>query len=318
MRTYLAVLAISMAHAQQALPPVLKRTPAAAPAPKEVVKAKRDFPAPARKPDVRIDLVMPAPEPDRSVLEAIRMGMTVREEPAVPVRGQYGSLVYTYGQGEPVLVCAPLRVCFVEFQPGERITGEPMIGDSVRWLMSPGLYGGQDEGSQVLLFKAQDPNLETNVVVTTDRRVYYIRLVSRPSDYVARVKFRYKEDEAKAWVKQVAAAQPPPVPTLLPAINRAKLLNLNYKVKGGKGTEHLRPNKVYDDAEKTYFAMPAEMQHMEAPTLLVVGDDGKPVMSNYRVQDGTYILDRLIDRAQLVLGTGKKAKRVEITRENKG
>jgi type IV secretion system protein VirB9 len=75
---------------------------------------------------------------------------------------------------------------------------------------------------------------------------------------------------------------------------------------------------VYDDAEKTYFAMPAEMQHMEAPTLLVVGDDGKPVMSNYRVQDGTYILDRLIDRAQLVLGTGKKAKRVEITRENKG
>jgi P-type conjugative transfer protein TrbG len=193
-----------------------------------------------------------------------------------------------------------------------------MIGDTVRWIMSPGLYGGQEEGSQVIVVKPQDPNLETNLLITTNRRVYYVRLVSRQSDYVARVAFRYPEDDAKAWAKKVADAVPPPAPPtkILPAILAVERMNFNYSIKGGN--EHIRPTKVYDDNEKTFFTMPAEMQHREAPTLLVVGDDGKPIMSNYRVQNGTYILDRLIDRAQLVIGSGKKAKRVEITRENRG
>lgn len=320
MKRLFSVLIVGILHGQEAQTPMLKRTPppAVAVAKKDIVAVKKSFSPPAKQPDVRIDLVMPAPEPDKSVLEAIRLGMTVREEPAVPVRGQYGSLVYTYGRGEPVLVCAPLRVCFVELQPGERITGELHIGDSARWEFSPGLYGGQEEGSQVVILKPQDPNLETNLLITTNRRVYYVRLVSRPSDYVARVAFRYPEDDAKAWAKKVAAAVPPPVQAveILPAILAMEHLDCNYSIKGG--SEHIRPTKVCDLEGKTYFSMPAEMQHREAPTLLVVGDDGKPIMSNYRVQKGTYILDRLIDRAQLVIGSGKKAKRVDITRENRG
>jgi hypothetical protein len=139
MKRLFSVLIVGILHGQEAQTPMLKRTPppAVAVAKKDIVAVKKSFSPPAKQPDVRIDLVMPAPEPDKSVLEAIRLGMTVREEPAVPVRGQYGSLVYTYGRGEPVLVCAPLRVCFVELQPGERITGDPMIGDTVRWIMSP-------------------------------------------------------------------------------------------------------------------------------------------------------------------------------------
>lgn len=41
-------------------------------------------------------------------------------------------------------------------------------------------------------------------------------------------------------------------------------------------------------------------------------------MTNYRVRQQTYIVDRLFDRAQLVLGTGKKSQKVEINREPKG
>ncbi len=32
-------------------------------------------------------------------------------------------------------------------------------------------------------------------MITTDRRAYYIRLISKPEDYVARVAFAYPEDE---------------------------------------------------------------------------------------------------------------------------
>ena len=47
------------------------------------------------------------------------------------------------------------------------------------------------------------------------------------------------------------------------------------------------------------------------------GSDGKQEMVNYRVKGDMYIVDRLFDHAELILGTGKKAQKVEIERERK-
>ena len=51
--------------------------------------------------------------------------------------------------------------------------------------------------------------------------------------------------------------------------------------------------------------------------LVVIGRHGKQEMVNYRVKGDMYTVDRLFDRAQLVLGTGKKAEKVEIIREKR-
>jgi type IV secretion system protein VirB9 len=64
--------------------------------------------------------------------------------------------------------------------------------------------------------------------------------------------------------------------------------------------------------------MPTEIQNREAPVLLVVGSAGKSELTNYRVKDQMYIVDRLFHRANLVLGSGKNAQKVEITRGTKG
>jgi type IV secretion system protein VirB9 len=64
--------------------------------------------------------------------------------------------------------------------------------------------------------------------------------------------------------------------------------------------------------------MPDEIQHWEAPVLLVVGKDGKGEMTNYRVKDQIYIVDRMFDRANLVLGIGQESQKVEISHEPKG
>jgi type IV secretion system protein VirB9 len=89
-------------------------------------------------------------------------------------------------------------------------------------------------------------------------------------------------------------------------------VNFDYTIRGGD--DHIRPLRVFDDGAKTYIQMPPEIQHREAPALLVVGKDGKGEMTNYRVKDQTYIVDRLFDHANLVLGSGKKAQKVEISR----
>jgi len=93
----------------------------------------------------------------------------------------------------------------------------------------------------------------------------------------------------------------------------ADKLNFDYKVTGGN--EQMRPVRVFDDGAKTYIQMRSEIQNREAPVLVVLGSDGKGEMTNYRVQHQTYIVDRLFERARLILGAGKKAQKVEITRE---
>jgi len=255
-----------------------------------------------------------------TALEAVRVSERWQGEKNAPSPGSDGRVMYSFGSGLPTVVCAPLRVCMIELQAGEKILGEPHIGDSVRWNVSPAEYGTGDQATAVIILKPQTPGLDTNLLITTDRRAYYLRLISKPEDYVARVAFAYPEDDTRKWQQQVAAQQAVAkrekrVAEAPPAVIAVEKVNFDYTVRGGD--EHIRPVRVFDDGAKTYIQMPAELEHREAPVLLVKGNDGKGEMTNYRVKDQTYIVDRLFDRANLVLGSGKKAQKVEISRGHK-
>jgi P-type conjugative transfer protein TrbG len=256
-----------------------------------------------------------------TALEAVRVSERWLEETNAPAAGPDGKVVYSYGAGLPTIVCAPLRVCMIELQAGERIVGEPHIGDSVRWNISPANYGAGEEATSVIILKPQQPGLDTNLLITTDRRAYYVRLISKAQEYVARAAFAYPADDVRKWQQHLATQQARERATrrsveLTPAMIAVERMNFDYAIRGGD--ENLRPLRVFDDGAKTYVQMRPEIQHREAPALVVVGADGKGEMVNYRVQNQTYIVDRLFEKAQLILGSGKKAQKVEISRARKG
>jgi len=254
-------------------------------------------------------------------MEAVRVSEGFRAESNPPSPGHDGRVIYTFGTGLATLVCAPLRICTLELQPGEKLNGEPQIGDSLRWQITPAAYGMGVDGTPVIVVKPTTSGLDTNLLVTTDRRAYYLRLVSKPNDYVSRVAFEYPaQDNNRRWQELMLAerSRKSEKAELLPALVTAERLNFSYDIHGGN--EHIRPLRVFDDGEKTYLQMPAEMKNREAPVLLIVGNDSKGEVTNYRVQHQTYIVDRLFDRANLVLGASKKNKglTVEISRSPKG
>jgi type IV secretion system protein TrbG len=223
--------------------------------------------------------------------------------------------VYSYGAGQPVLVCAPLRLCTIELEPGEHIVGAPQIGDSLRWQVSPASYGKGNDATAVLVLKPLNSGLDTTLFVTTDRRAYFLRLVSKPEDFTARVAFDYPEqatDQWKAFLVRREQDQKKQDDGPLPA--NIESMNFEYAIKGDKA---IRPLEVFDDGQKTFIRMNPKIKYREAPALAVIGPDKKPEMLNYRVKDGMYIVDRLFDRAELVLGAGKKARKVEIIRETR-
>jgi type IV secretion system protein TrbG len=93
-----------------------------------------------------------------------------------------GSVVaFPYGVGEPVLRCAALRVCVVDLEPGEHLVSRPIAGDVVRWHIGTAPAGPDGAGTLVWA-KPTDCDLSTNLVLSTDRRVYQVMLEAPPCD----------------------------------------------------------------------------------------------------------------------------------------
>jgi type IV secretion system protein VirB9 len=251
----------------------------------------------------------------KTAQEALAVGQAWMSERHTPAPGKDGRVLYTYGAGLPTVVCAPLRVCVVELEPGEKLVGEPHIGDAVRWIIAPAGAGQADAVTPMIILKPKQAGLDTNLLLTTDRRAYYLRLISKPEEYLARVAFAYPEDEVRKWQVHLAreeqrrkaereAVQVSPVESL-------ENLYFDYRIESID--PHIRPIRVVDDGTKTFIQMTPAAAHREAPVLVVIGPDG-PEMVNYRVKGDMYIVDRLFERGALILGVGKKAQRAEIIR----
>ena len=105
-----------------------------------------------------------------------------------PVLSHSGKLVYVHGASLPTILASPMQVCDVELQPGEKVN-EVIVGDSARWMVETGSAGETTH----LFIKPVDAGLETTAVVTTDRRVYHLRLVSQRTGHTPYVGFVYAD-----------------------------------------------------------------------------------------------------------------------------
>jgi type IV secretion system protein VirB9 len=237
-------------------------------------------------------------------------------EKQAPAPGKDGRVLYTFGAGLPTIVCAPMRVCVLELEAGEKVIGEPHIGDSVRWSIAPAGSGTPDMLTSMIVIKPKQSGLDTNLLVTTDRRAYYIRLVSKPEEYLARVAFSYPEDDASKWkahfVQQEQRRKQELENSRIESIESMENLYFDYRITGRD--ENIRPVRVVDDGKKTFIQMPSGTAAREVPVLVVLGPEGKAEMVNYRVKSDLYIVDRLFERGALLLGAGKKQHRADIIR----
>jgi len=168
----------------------------------------------------------------------------------------------------------------------------------------------------MIVIKPKQAGLDTNLLVTTDRRAYYVRLISEPEEYLARVAFSYPDDEAAQWKIHLAEEERRRKEavdnTRIEPVEALENLYFDYRITGGD--ENMRPVRVVDDGKKTFIQMPSGAAVREAPVLVVLGSEGKPEMVNYRVKGDLYIVDRLFERGALLLGVGKKQRRAEIVR----
>jgi P-type conjugative transfer protein TrbG len=270
------------------------------PAPQiEVVEVPKPLPLPGQlKP--RPNRSAKAPESAEGAAKD-RIAAAHRSARVEPSRDGYINAiqVYPYSRGALYqLYAAVNQVTDIGLEPGEKLVSVS-AGDTVRWVVADTTSGEGKDATVHILIKPIAADIDTNLVITTDRRTYHLEMHASASTYMASVTWTYPAAELTRLKKRHADAALAAAAVADTGVN-IEALRFRYRL---EGEAPWKPLQVFDDGAKVYILFPAGLPQSEAPPLFVLGGDGRSALVNYRVRGTTYIVDRLFAAAELRLGT---------------
>lgn len=243
--------------------------------------------------------------PDEIIDEANRKA---RETP-VP-EGYYNAIQqYDYTRGMLYQVyCARNKVTAVRFAPGETVKSVA-LGDTTRWIIGRTEGGTEGKTREIVLVKPVRAYLETNMTVTTDRRIYQLELHSYKESYMASVSWNYPRDLVEEYAAKSRQAEKKRAMNGEGGVDigaSVDELNFDYRfVFEEKGDlPRWMPRRVFDNGNKTFIQFPDGLKEGEAPALFVLSNKGEAQIANYRSKGDYYVVDRLFDVAELRMGKG--------------
>ncbi|HEY1246538.1 MAG TPA: P-type conjugative transfer protein TrbG, partial [Hyphomicrobiaceae bacterium] len=240
--------------------------------PVKIVEVPKPLPLPGQLKPVpeKKEKTKDEPEPKKRVADA---NTQARIEPAKD--GYINAIqVYPYTKGALYqLYAAPAQVTDIALEPGEKLVSVS-AGDTVRWVVGD-TTSGEGAAAQVhILVKPIGADLETNLVITTDRRTYHLEMRSSASTYMASVSWTYPASQLLALKKQRAEADVTGGVVADVGID-IEQLKFRYRI---EGDAPWRPLRVFDDGAKVYIQFPSGLAQSEAPPLFVIGPDAKPAL----------------------------------------
>ena len=202
---------------------------------------------------------------------------------------------YPYQRGALYeLHAAPGFISVIELQPGETLLNYA-LGDTARWIVGDVIRDDQPQ----LLVKPTRSNLSTNLVITTDKRVYVIEATSHDNNtYNATIAWTYPFEELSQQVAVIDAENDRRADTIIAGVPIERL-NFDYEISGDEPS--WRPVRAFDDGVKSYLEFPKSVGSFESPPLFLKDEKGSGQLVNYRVKQNYYIIDRLFDQAELRL-----------------
>ncbi|MBB5755196.1 P-type conjugative transfer protein TrbG [Prosthecomicrobium pneumaticum] len=226
-----------------------------------------------------------------------------------PRREGYFNAIQIYPWSEGALYqvyAAPEQITNIALEPGESLTGAGPIaaGDTARWIIGDTESGSGTTRRVHVLVKPTRADISTNLVITTDRRIYMIELRSGERPYMPAVAWAYP---------QPPASQRPGVPAV-PIIPVAAARNYRYALTGD--SPPWRPIAVYDDGRRVYVEFPRGIVQGEMPPIFVIGSEGELQIVNSRIHQNILIVDRLFGAAELRLGSSNRQQTVRIVRSD--
>lgn len=232
---------------------------------------------------------------------------------AKPIMSSDGKIIFAFGQSMPKLTCSPTRACDVEMQAGEKVK-KVILGDKVNWEWQGAESIERGLTIQHVVFQPRDNDVESNVIITTDRRTYHMKLFAPKHEgvYLNRVGFYYPQDLVQDWEEKVWAAEAAQIKeekhnVMSVAVSPEKM-DFDYQI---AGNSEFKPVRVFNNGEQVFMEMPDRLRNGANPVLLLLDDKGQVMPVNYRrnVDPDTgkihYVVDKIFNQAELVIDKEK-------------
>lgn len=208
--------------------------------------------------------------------------------------------VYPWAEGGVYrLYTAPGHITDIALQPGEVLTAVA-AGDTARWIVGDTTSGSGPSRQVHILLKPSASGLSTNLVITTDRRIYRLQAEATQRTAMAAVSWTYPGDGLLA----LAGTDPSPLGLASGETAEPQLFDFGYVLKGDKPS--WRPVRIFNDGRQVFIEFPPGFASDQAPPLFTRGPDGQSELVNYRVRGRFYVVDRLFAAAELRLGQKKQ------------
>lgn len=284
---------------EQAQPAIAAADP---PKPVEIVT----IPAPLPLPGQLKPIAQPDPRPGPADPQT-RVGAANAAARVQPARDGFLNAIQQYPWSDGALYqlyAAPGQVTDIALQEGEQLVGVGAIaaGDTARWIIGDTTSGTGTSLRVHILVKPTRPDLNTNLVINTDRRTYHLELRATPQTYMASVSWTYPQDLLVALRRANAAAT-----AAAPVSGGIDLASLNFGYSVDGDAPPWRPLRAFDDGQQAFIEFPPGVAQAEMPPLFVLGTDGAGELVNYRVRGRYMVIDRLFAAAELRMGDRKAA-----------
>lgn len=166
--------------------------------------------------------------------------------------------LFTYNQNNVYQVYAsPDFLTTFELAPDEQVTFLAG-GDTENWQIDEAKGGAKN--ATFVFIKPLEEDLNTNLIITTNKRLYNIKINSTLNEYNSLVKWNYPETAEMVKFSEDS------IQTTAVTADR---INMDYTI--SNKTYSFAPNQVFDDGERTYFKM---NKNSEMPVIFMKGDDG--------------------------------------------
>jgi type IV secretion system protein VirB9 len=239
-----------------------------------------------------------------------------KKNPDKPAPAPGGGVTYMYGNTPATLLCTLVHVCGVRLQPGERVNNAN-IGDDIRWKYSFLVAGSGASETVTVNVKPLQPNISTNMVITTDLgRTYHVIVKATNHEYIPYINFHYPEDSEKALAQYQAQRQKEAYGSTLSNGMNVANLDFGYKITGDNVS--WKPIRVYSDGVKTYIEF--DSLGNEAPVFVELQSKGgmfsdpETKIVNNRFIGKKLVVDGIPKLSALIVGVGKDQRMVTIER----
>lgn len=229
---------------------------------------------------------------DASLENAFQKYLSGGRAPNIITQG-FVKFAYNMGQ-QPIVKTTPFQETVISLEPGEHFTNVTS-GDPSRWSYSVAVSGNGELAQQHILVKPSLPNLSTNMVITTDRRMYNLKLVATDKGLTRTVSFWYPEEMVEK-INHAASHDA----QIMPDVHMDNL-NFNYSIRCGFGMGTVKPLRVFDDGVHTYIEFSPKVSNRDLPALFILNGNSQELV-NYRVKTPYFVVDKIFQKAALVIG----------------